>query len=181
MSAKRCRDCGHAANQHPVADKKHGVCRHAVKANGKGCGCEGYAANLDDVGTPLFVEFDGPRRGYLVALSKGGGRGDAAASVRRTRGAVYHWRKNDPAFLVAELEAEASGVGEVESWLYASAKDGSVKAQIFILVNRAPDRWKNPTKVELTGADDGPVAVSFADVDVAEIQAMAARLAEEEG
>jgi hypothetical protein len=70
---------------------------------------------------------------------------------------------------VASLLNHEAAHQVVEAALLAAAIKGSVRAQIFYLTNRDPERWKTLNRLELSNTDD-PAA--FVELLSAQLQAM---------
>jgi hypothetical protein len=125
--------------------------------------------------------FDRARRDrYLTALRNGLRPMKAARAAGVSWSTIRDHRDRDPYFAAAEREALDEALEEVEDALYTAAVSGQVTAAIFVLTNRAPDRWADkratPTKVEITGQvhhdHDGTIQVEVGpDADLARIRA----------
>ena len=63
---------------------------------------------------------------------------------------VYLARTTNEAFARLEAACEAIAAEQVESALLEAALSGDVKAQLAILTNRSPDRWKQDNKAAVT-------------------------------
>ena len=75
---------------------------------------------------------------------------------------VRNWMKAHPAFFDAVMRARDLANAPVISKGYKTALEGDQKAIDRWLHNRCPDEFPGQQRVELTGADGGPVQV---DVD----------------
>lgn len=82
------------------------------------------------------------KEAYLEAIGNGLGKHDAARSIGVTRQAVWEHAKKDPAFAEAIAEAEMDACEAVEDVLYQTALKGNVKAIMYWLCNRCPERWQ---------------------------------------
>lgn len=90
-----------------------------------------------------YVKFDRERRARYLALRRAGVTcRKAARAAGVSINTVLKHRREDPWFAQREEEAIAEAVEEVEAALYDAAVSGNVRAQIFFLVNSAPDRYK---------------------------------------
>lgn len=69
------------------------------------------------------------------------------------------WRKQYPEFSEAVESASGQAVAACMAKIQKAATEGSWQASAWILERRHPDRYGR-TRVELTGAEGGPVAVS---------------------
>jgi hypothetical protein len=67
-------------------------------------------------------------------------------------------RKENAAFAEAINRGRAKGVASVSNALYTNALSGNVAAQIFIM--KCVGGWKSSERVEVSGANGGPVDVS---------------------
>lgn len=114
---------------------------------------------------------------YLSHLCDGIPRGAAAKLVEVGYKTVCDFRKKDPAFAAAEVEAEAVATEPAEVKLREMALDGHMVALMFYLQNRAPDRWKDMRRVEKKVEHSGVVQLEAGQVmrNIAELEA---RLAE---
>lgn len=93
------------------------------------------------------------QRQYLDFLRQGLRRGESAKLVGLHYATVTALRKADPAFAQAEADAEAQASEQIENALFTLASEGHMEAIKFWLMNRAPERWKDPKsiKVEVSG------------------------------
>jgi len=82
------------------------------------------------------------KRQILEALNGGQARYRACESVGISLATFYRWLKQDKKFAREVAEAEEIAVMVVEDALYAKAVRGDVRAMIFFLTNRRPNRWK---------------------------------------
>lgn len=92
------------------------------------------------------------RRTYLEHLAGGLRRGEAAKLAGVSRSTVNTYRKIDPAFVTMEEEAEGEATERIEDALYQLAESGHLEAMKFVLMNRQPDRWKDPKTLKVTVA-----------------------------
>jgi transposase-like protein len=69
------------------------------------------------------------------------------------------WRKQYPEFSEAVESASGQAVTACMAKIQKAATEGSWQASAWILERRHPDRYGR-TRVELTGAEGGPVAIS---------------------
>lgn len=81
-----------------------------------------------------------------------------------SRKTFYEWVKKYDYFAELVEDALAVSTDNVESALYRNALEGNATAQIFWLVNRRNDRWKNVNRHEHTGPEGGPVSVNWSNV-----------------
>lgn len=82
-----------------------------------------------------------------------------AAKVGRTT--VYEWRDEDPAFAAAWEEALEDAMDALEASVYERAMEGDTTLSIFVLKGGKPDRYKERTSTELTGAGGKDLRVEF--------------------
>ncbi len=101
------------------------------------------------------------KEAYLEALRRGSLRGAAAKAAGVTRWTVLAHARKDPEFAKAIEDAEISLVQVVEDALYKTAAGGNTTAQLFILMNRAPERWKDRRNLQHTGPDGGPILLEW--------------------
>jgi len=72
----------------------------------------------------------------------------ASRSAGVTRATVYNWRKADEEFARQMHDLEIQTNENVRNALYEAALRGNVGAQIFWLINRCPDEWKQRYQVD---------------------------------
>jgi hypothetical protein len=94
---------------------------------------------------------------YLAALARGMRKGEAAAAVELNVATINTYRKKDPAFAAAEVEAETQASEVIESALWELARGGHLTAIMFWLQNRAPSRWQDMRRVQKTVTHEGTV------------------------
>ncbi len=94
---------------------------------------------------------------YLSSLARGMRRGEAAAAADINTATVNAYRKKDPAFQAAEVEAETQASEVIESALWELARGGHLTAIMFWLQNRAPTRWQDMRRVQKTVTHEGTV------------------------
>lgn len=123
------------------------------------------------------------------------GRACEAAGVTRT--CVWYWRRDRPDFAKRWEEAMKVGVSKLEDIAHERAFDGvkeplhdkgkltgdtikkySDVLAIFLLKAHAPEKYRERTSMELTGANGGPV--EFSDLQLAARMAAIATSAERE-
>lgn len=85
---------------------------------------------------------------FLDAIMQGHTVTSACKAVGISRPTYYVWRNRDDDFRKRADKALLSQVSIVEEALYRTAIAGSVNAQVFILCNRARDRWQHVAKIE---------------------------------
>ena len=78
----------------------------------------------------------------LEALNSGLSRYKACETVGISMATFYRWLKKDNKFAKEVAEAEEVAVMIIEDALYTKAIRGDVRAMIFFLTNRRPNRWK---------------------------------------
>jgi hypothetical protein len=78
----------------------------------------------------------------LEGLNGGLSRYKACENAGISLATFYRWLKQDKKFAKEVAEAEEVAVMMVEDALYVKAVKGDVRAMIFFLTNRRPNRWK---------------------------------------
>lgn len=91
--------------------------------------------------------------GYSITASM-----KAAGYTRQT---YYNWRADDPEFDALAEEALESGTDEVEDEAWRQGKRGNATLLITILKARRPEKYKDRSLNEHTGADGEPFAIVF--------------------
>lgn len=76
---------------------------------------------------------------------------------------VRLWAERHEGFSAAIKEAKAAVDDAVEGSFFGKALGGDTTAGIFWLCNRRPESWRHVNRVEVTGAEGGPVAVEVVD------------------
>ena len=77
------------------------------------------------------------------------------------RRSIYDWEKLHPEFKEALAQARFLRVRALEKGLLSEEFAGpQITARIFALKNAMPDEWRD--RIEHTGADGGPIAVTVA-------------------
>ncbi len=115
---------------------------------------------------------------FCAALAETCNVGRACAAVGISRMTAYTWRKDMPDFEAAWEDAMQAGLlaledeahrrafeGTDEPVFYKGDECGSVRKYsdtlaIFLLKAHAPDKYRENTRMELTGANGGPVKIS---------------------
>ncbi len=94
------------------------------------------------------------------SLRKGCTRRQAIAAAGLSKTTFYRRLKEDGDLKHLVEDAEVFSIAAVENALWKTATGGNVTAQIFYLINRAPDAWKDRQTLAIeAGAaipDDGP-------------------------
>ena len=81
------------------------------------------------------------------------------AGIGRTT--VYAWRQDDEEFAKAWDAALADAADVLEASAYQRALEGDTTLTIFLLKGAKPDKYKERTSTELTGAGGKPLTVAF--------------------
>ena len=81
------------------------------------------------------------------------------AGIGRTT--VYAWRQEDEKFAKAWDAALADAADVLEASAYQRALEGDTTLTIFLLKGAKPDKYKERTSTELTGAGGKPLTVAF--------------------
>lgn len=116
---------------------------------------------------------------FCAALvASGGNVARACEAVDVTRMTAYRWRQDDKEFAQAWDEAKAIGLDALEDEAVRRAYEGVDKAivykgeitdtvkeysdtlMIFLLKGGKPEKYREKTSMELTGANGGPVQIS---------------------
>ncbi len=100
------------------------------------------------------------KRRFLIAFAETGSAKEAASLVPCARSSAYLWRKDDAEFATAFRDAEQMSADLLESIAYerATRKDfPSDTLCIFLLKGLRPERYRENSRIELTGANGGPV------------------------
>ena len=82
-----------------------------------------------------------------------------AAGIGRTT--VYAWRQDDDEFAKAWDAALADAADVLEASAYQRALEGDTTLTIFLLKGAMPDKYRERTSTELTGAGGKPLTVAF--------------------
>lgn len=88
----------------------------------------------------------------------------AAAVIQKSPSTVWRWRVADSEFdkavVAAYQTADSVRATLVEDTLFRRLVEGKASPveMIFYLKNRAPDRWRDVNRTEVTGANGGPLA-----------------------
>jgi len=112
---------------------------------------------------------------FCAALAETGIVGRACTAVGISRRAAYNWREDYPEFAVAWSKALKIGVSALEDEAHRRAFDGTLEPVIhqgvecgtirkysdslamFLLKAHNPAKYRENTRMELTGANGGPV------------------------
>jgi hypothetical protein len=121
------------------------------------------------------------REKFLAALAETPNVSRACLAACISKTAAFTWRKVDPDFAAAWEEALKVGVTALEEEVHRRAFEGydepvyyqgatcgvmrkySDTLAIFLLKSHNPAKYRENTRMELTGADGGPVQVTDAD------------------
>ena len=134
--------------------------------------------NLDKTGQ--YKKIRNPRkRAFLAAVAHTGNVTEAADIAHIARSAHYQWLEADPVYEAAyedameqaaqrlEAEAKRRAVEGVEEPVFYQGKQCGVIRRysdallMFLLKGAMPDKYKERTSTELTGAGGKPLAVEF--------------------
>jgi hypothetical protein len=91
---------------------------------------------------------DERRQEYLERLREGQGLVQAARNVGVTPRCVADYVAEHPEFDDAIDAARQYAIDVIEYALFKKAVNGNVRAMIFYLTNRDPDRWRLPSKIQ---------------------------------
>jgi hypothetical protein len=95
---------------------------------------------------------------FIAAIARGLKPLEAARSAGITRKTAYAWKKSDPEFAAAWLDAREQMIEEAESQLYKHVCSGNLPAVMYALRHWAADRYG--TKVKLAGDAENPVTIN---------------------
>lgn len=135
-------------------------------------------AQLDKTGQ--YKKIRNPKkRAFLAAVARTGNVTVAAEIAHISRSAHYQWLEADPVYVEAfedameqaaqrlEAEAKRRAVEGVEEPVFYQGKQCGVIRRysdsllMFLLKGALPDKYKERTSTELTGAGGKPLTVSF--------------------
>lgn len=88
---------------------------------------------------------------FLASLRKSGNVSQAARSVGVGRRTVYDRRENDPDFKAAWDDVLAEAMDGLEAEALKRAKKGSDTLLIFLLKSNRPEKYKDQSKLEVSG------------------------------
>lgn len=110
---------------------------------------------------------------YLRALANVGTLTAGCKAARVSPHTVYQWREMDTEFLVREHEAREACADVLEAIVMRRAKQRSDILAMFMLKGMRPAKFKDNSRVELTGKDGGPI-----DIDSDPTERIAGRIAQ---
>ena len=101
------------------------------------------------------------KKQFLEALSQTAVVSRACKAANLPRPTAYDWRASDPVFAAAWDTALDNALDEVEyvAWQLALSGDHPSSTH-WVLSRRRPEVWGDKEKIEVTGADGGPVEVA---------------------
>ena len=130
--------------------------------------------------TGQYKKIRNPRkRAFLAAVARTGNVTQAAEIAHIARSAHYQWLEADPVYVAAyedameqaaqrlEAEAKRRAVEGVEEPVFYQGKQCGVIRRysdsllMFLLKGALPDKYKERTSTELTGAGGKPLTVAF--------------------
>lgn len=128
-----------------------------------------------------WVTPDGLKKIREIVGSGAWARKDLAKAMDLDVSTLTRWMTGHPEIAEAIRDGQFDCVEHVEDALYKSATEpsrafpyGNPTAQIFFLCNRAPDKWKNNTKMELSGQiENTKSAEKFRNLTDDELRALA--------
>lgn len=101
------------------------------------------------------------KKSFLKVLVRTGGDLKAAAhAVGVSRRTAYNWKNNDPKMAKAIEYIRQEGVAEIEDCLFDNAKRGNVTAQIFILTNLMPQKYRHVSKIDVNKTENDLAALT---------------------
>lgn len=95
----------------------------------------------------------------LDALTLHPSKTRACRSAKLSRQAFYEWCRDDRDFAARVAAAQEIGIDAVEDTLFSSAMRDDTTAAIFTLKSWRPERYRETTRHELTGASGEPIAI----------------------
>lgn len=102
---------------------------------------------------------------YLRAVSRVGTLTAGCKAARVSPHTVYSWREHDTEFTIAEHDARERCADELEAAVIRRGKTQSDTAAIFMLKAMRPAKYRDNSRVEVTGKDGGPVDLSLEPTD----------------
>lgn len=109
-------------------------------------------------------KYDAPTHTAAVLLSaaRGATMSEIARACEITTETAYQWMKIHPEFSDAVTRAKAAADDQVVNALYRRALGNHIvppdtKACTVWLGNRRPQEWRDTARIELTGANGGPI------------------------
>ncbi len=103
--------------------------------------------------------------GFLEAFQLHANVSAAAKAAGVSRNTIYARRRANPEFAALFNEAEQKALDNLELCIYKGALEGDLKAAMWFLSRRRPEKWGDRMALEHTGADGGPIQTSVG-VDV---------------
>jgi hypothetical protein len=118
---------------------------------------------------------------FCAALAETCNVGRSCAAVGISRQTAYTWREDDPAFAAAWERAMKCGLTLLEDEMHRRAIEGTEEPvfhqgevcgtlrkysdtlAIFLAKSHNPEKYRDNSRMELTGADGGPVQISDAE------------------
>ena len=102
---------------------------------------------------------------FLKKLAMTANVSESAEAAKVDRTTVYQWKKEDPAFAAAWEAAIEISCDELEAKAFERAKRKSDTLLIFLLKAHRPERYRETSRHEVTGANGGPIQ-SAATIDL---------------
>ena len=90
---------------------------------------------------------------FLEMLRQRGNIREACEAARIGRQTAYDWRAQDPAFAAAWQDALEDACDGLETAAWVRARKQSDTLLIFLLKAHRPDKYRETTRTELTGAN----------------------------
>lgn len=120
-------------------------------------------------------------RQYLEVLESGHSLQAAAAAIGRSRVTMWRLAQADPDFAAQVDDAYDAGSDTLEDTLRDIGAKGNPTAIIFLLNGRRPEKYKQVSRVEHTGANGGPIRTVTIDALDEAIAELAEQLAARSG
>ncbi len=109
---------------------------------------------------------------YLRALQKVGTLTGGCRAAKVSPHTVYQWREVDIEFVVREHQAREACADALEEVVIKRAMGRSDILAMFMLKGMRPAKYKDNSRVELTGKDGGPI-----DIDIDSRESLTGRIA----
>lgn len=126
-----------------------------------------------------------PKELFLEGLRKGLSIHGAAKGAGVDRRTAYRWRDADKEFEEAWDDALEAGTDALEDALTRRALTISDKGAMFLLQARRPAKYRQPTRVEHSGPNGGPIPLydlsKLSDEELAQLEHLTGKAADNRG
>lgn len=116
------------------------------------------------------------KKRFLTNLEKTGNVSWSAAAAGVSRTTVYRWQEDDVEFAADWFDCEEAGVDALDAEATRRALEGSDTLLIFLLKSKRPKIFNDRQRIELTGAEGGPVVIAAVPLSPDELAAAARAL-----